>query len=81
MILQLGFACLILWLVNFCWLLYTIMKETPNWRDEEVDSNDIVTNFLKNSSVEKIKFFGSVGKLNPWIGISGLFFIAIGLMI
>jgi len=49
MFLQIGAALLMIWLLNLGYMVYEIFRHTPNWRDDDVDSDEIVQNFMMNT--------------------------------
>lgn len=81
MITQLGIACFCIWLFNIIFVYREILQHTPNWYDEEVDISDIMTNFMMNTSYERLAFIQSLLSINPMMFISGLVLIISGILI
>ncbi len=81
MILQFGAAVLLIWLMNWMWIFYEIIRHTPNWTNKEVDSDEIVQNFMTNSTFEKIEMIQKVGKMNPALGMIGASLLLIAMII
>lgn len=76
MILQVGFALWTIWVLNCCYVAHQIFKHTPNWRDADVDSDQLVQNFLTNTPPERLEFVKNVSSMNR-----GLFWMGFGLVI
>ena len=72
MIVQFGTAMILLWLANWLWIFYEVVKHTPNWTDKEVDTDEIAQNFMTNASPERIEKMSKIANMNPVIGMSGI---------
>ena len=77
---QIGMTLLVIWLMNFMWIIWEVLRCTPDWKDEGTDVETIAQNFLMNSSPEKIQFIKNVGEVNPWIGLSAVTVILLAMM-
>jgi len=81
MITQLGAAFLLIWVGNFFWMIYQIVKHTPNWLDKEVDTDEILSNFVTNTTQEQMENIRTVARLNPMMGLSGVMLLLMGMLI
>lgn len=75
MFLQLGLAAILIWFLNWAWMIWQILRYTPNWRDNDIDSDQIATNFVVNAPEDLIEFFAKVATGNPYLGMVGVVFI------
>lgn len=71
----------VIWFMNLAWLIREVLKHTPNWRDEDVDSDEIVQNFMTNTPMERLEFIQKIGQINPMIGLSGVMFLLFALIL
>ena len=82
MFIQLGIACFMIWLLNWSWIFYTIFKHTKDeWKDADVDGDEIVMKFLAKADMELLQKFQMVTTINPnffWIGAA---LLTLGLII
>jgi hypothetical protein len=67
---QIGLALLMIWMMNFAWMIWEVLRCTPDWTDEDAES--IAQNFIMNTPSEKLQFIQKVGKFNPWIGLGAV---------
>jgi len=81
MIIQFGAAFLMIWLLNWMWMFYQIIRHTPNWRDEGVDADEIVQNFMTNAPLELIEKIQTIGQANPFLFVAGITMILMGFLI
>lgn len=81
MFLQLGAGLLMIWMFNWLWMLWEILRHTPNWRDSEVDSDEIVQNFMMNTPIERLQMLQKINEINPLMGMSGVFFLLFAMVI
>lgn len=72
MIIQTGLALLLIWLMNWIWMIREVLRHTPNWRDKDVESDEIVQNFMNNTPLERMLFIQKIGEMNPIIGVSAI---------
>jgi hypothetical protein len=72
MIAQLGLAFIVIWAGNLMWMIYQVVRHTPNWRDKDVDINEIMTNFVTNTTQEQLEMIRRVSQVNPMMGMSGV---------
>lgn len=78
--LEIGIFLLVLWLANWIFMLTEFLRHTPNWRDEDVDPDELVKNFLMNTPLEKIQMIQATAQTNPLLGISGCILILFALI-
>lgn len=71
-LLPIGIALCIIWFMNLVWIVREFVRHTPNWKDEDVTSDEIVQNFMANTPLEKIEFIMKIAEFNPVLGMSGL---------
>lgn len=81
MTLQFGLAFLVIWFLNWSWILYQILKFTPNWKDEEIDHNQIIQNFMTSAPLELIQQLQFISQNNPIIFLLGFALITLGLFL
>jgi hypothetical protein len=81
MFLQVGVAFLMIWLMNWLWMLWEILRHTPNWRDDGVDSDEIAQNFMTNTPIEKLQMIQKIAELNPMLGMTGVAFLLLAMVI
>jgi hypothetical protein len=81
MILQVGVAFLMIWLMNWLWMLWEILRHTPNWRDNDVDSDEIAQNFMTNTPIEKLQMIQKISEVNPMLGMTGVAFLLLAMVI
>ena len=81
MITQLGVAFLLIWMGNFFWIVYQIVRHTSGWVDKEVDVDEIFSNFLANTTQEQMENIQTVARLNPMMGLTGVILLLMGWII
>lgn len=81
MFMQMGLAFMVIWAGNFVWMIYQVVKHTPNWRDEDVTSDDILNNFMMNATLEQIEMLRKVAQINPMMGMGGVTLLLMSLII
>jgi hypothetical protein len=81
MIMQLGLGALLLALMNIGYIIIEVFKHTPDWRNEDVSSDDVVKNFMTNSPPETLKIIGLMSKANPALIIGGILCIVLAILI
>lgn len=81
MILQIGTAFLMIWILNWLWMLWEILRHTPNWRDEDVNADEIAQNFMTNTPLEKLQMIQKVSEVNPMFGMTGVTFLLLAMII
>ena len=81
MITQMGLAFLTIWICNFFWMIYQVVKHTPNWRDKEIDTDEILSNFVTNTTQEQMENIRTVARLNPMMGVTGVTLLLMGWII
>ena len=81
MFMQLGAACLAIWAMNWYFMLREFLQHTPNWREDEVDSDEIIQNFLANTPLERLMFIQKLAQMNPLFLMSGAVMLLFGLLI
>lgn len=69
---QFGIGVLLIWILNWGWLIFEIFRYTPDWSDDNIDSDDIVSNFMKNCPPERFDMFQKVATMNPYMGMAGI---------
>lgn len=70
--LQLGIAFIFIWFFNLIWMIREILKHTPNWKDHDVDTDEIIKNFMANTPLERMEMIHKIGEINPLIGLSAI---------
>ena len=70
-----------LWVLNWGYLFYIMIKHTPNWRDPELDSDGIVNDFLKNVPIETLLFTEKVATLNESISPIAIILLVAGIIL
>lgn len=81
MVVQMGVAFLCIWLGNLFWIIFQVVRYTPNWRDDNVSVEDIMMNFMTNATLDQIEFIRKVSQINPMIGMSGVALLLMALII
>jgi hypothetical protein len=81
MIMQLGLGMLLLALMNNGYIVREVYKHTPNWRDEDVTSDDLVKNFMTNTPPDRLQLIGMISKANPTLLIGGALCIVLAMVI
>lgn len=72
MIMQIGAALLMIWLMNWLYVLYKILRYSPNWRDEETAADEIVQNFVTDADIDEIEQIKNIVDATPYFGWAGL---------
>jgi len=81
MILQLGAALLMIWVLNIGFMVYQVVRHTPNWKDDDVDVDEIAQNFMKNAPLEQIQMIHRIEQMNPFFGYAGVIFLLAAMVI
>jgi hypothetical protein len=81
MMLQIGLALLIIWIMNIMFIVYALLKHTPNWRDEDTETMDLLQNFMTNASLPQIQMIQNVIKMNPFFGVGAVVCIIAAMVI
>lgn len=81
MIVQMGLAFLCIWIGNLLWMVFQVVRYTPNWRDENVNIDDIMMNFMTNATLEQIEMIRKVAQVNPMMGMSGVMLLLMALIV
>lgn len=81
MILQIGAALLMIWILNIFWMVWEIVRHTPNWKDDDVNTDEIVQNFMMNTPLEKIEQLRKVSEYNPFFGMGGISFLLLAMVL
>lgn len=81
MILQTGVAFLTIWILNWMWMFWEIIRHTPNWKEEDVTSDEIVQTFMTNTPLEKLEMIQKVAQVNPLLFLSGIALLLFGIAI
>lgn len=77
----LAFGVCFIWFANIVWMVREFIQHTPNWKDEDVTSEEIIQNFMANTPLERLEFIRKVAEFNPLIGMTGLALIALAFII
>lgn len=81
MFLQLGGACLCIWVMNWVFMIREVLQHTPNWRDGDVDGEEIVQNFMMNTPLDRLMFIQKLAQINPMMFVSGIVLLMFGLLL
>jgi hypothetical protein len=81
MIMQLGLGLWLLALMNNGYIIREIYKHTPNWRDENVTSDELLQNFMTNTPLDRLEMISKLGKTNPALFIGGALCITFAFII
>lgn len=65
MLLQIGLALLVIWVMNLMLIIYALLSHTPNWRERD-NSTDLMLNFIANASTVQIQMLHNAVKMQPW---------------
>lgn len=80
-LMQLGVGMLAIWVINILMIMIEIIKSTPNWTDDDIDADEIVQNFLTNTSLERIEFVQKLAEMLPIFGYGGIVFLLAALIL
>ena len=81
MFMQLGAACLVIWAMNWYFMLREILQHTPNWLEDQVSADEITQNFLANTPLERLIFIQKLARMNPLFLLSGAVMLLFRLLI
>jgi hypothetical protein len=80
MFIQLGLTCFFICAINLIFMVREVVHYTPNWKDTDVDADEISSNFLANATPESLKFIRQISNTNKAFFMSGLFMIMVSLI-
>jgi len=81
MFFEFGTGLVLIWVLNWMWMFWQIVKFTPNWRESDVDSDQLVENFITNAPPNLIEFFTKVAQTNPVFGVTGVVLLLMSMII
>jgi hypothetical protein len=81
MLLQVGLALLVIWIMNIMFILIALLQHTPNWRDKDTESSDLLQNFITNATIVQVQMLQNAIKMNPFFGFMAVVFIVAAIVI
>lgn len=79
MLFQIGVALLIIWVLNWCWIFWQLISTVKNWKELK-SSDDLLKEFLANTSEEQLRNLDQIANMNPFFWQGGLAFIIVALI-
>lgn len=70
-----------IWIFNVLFLIYQVIKCTPNFIKDETDSETIVHNFMMNTPIEQLEKIKYINSINPLFAHGGILLLIISLLI
>jgi hypothetical protein len=81
MLLQVGLALLVIWIMNLVFIIASLLKHTPDWRDKDTASADLLQNFITNATIVQIQMLQNAVKMNPFFGFAAVMCIVAAIVI
>lgn len=72
MFLQMGVGFLLIWILNWSWVIHEVLSYTPGWQNKLGDGDEIMSNFIANAPFERILMIKNIAIMNPLLFITGL---------
>jgi hypothetical protein len=79
MLFQIGAALLIIWVLNWLWVIYQIINNVDDWMEHKT-SDELLRSFLANTPMEQLGNIEQVSKMNSLCWKAGLAFLIAALV-
>jgi hypothetical protein len=81
MFMNIGLGLLLIWLMNTGYIVKLILDATPGWFKDETKAEDLVTNFITNTTQAQQQLISSMQKMSAPLLLGGITIVLLSFII